>query len=141
MSYTIHLRINQTTTDWFGIVEKTVNLGTWTEVNGEHILNLVNSGVSGTLRFESVSSDYVLVALGIHNYKRWCDIVTDLKSTDTALAIHPQYYLDASAPGSRSDMLWKQLPSIEKTDSKGRKFAVNYFEDEGAKLWVTVTIS
>ena len=145
MSYTIHLRINQTGTDWFGIVEKTVwhyaNGGVWTEVNGENVLTMNGSGTSGTLRFKDAAGDYVLIAMGVHNYKRWCDIVTDLASSNTGVEVHPTYYQDASVAGSRSGMLWKQLDKIEKTDSKGKKFAVDFFKADGNDLYATITIS
>ena len=142
MSYTIRLRINQTGADWFGIVEKTAQVdGFWTEVNGENILTMNGSGTSGTLRFKNAADDYVLVALGVHNYRRWCDILTDITHKDTGVQINPTYYQDASVPGSRSPMLWKQLDKIEKTDSKGKKFAVNYIKADGNELIATITIS
>ena len=31
-------------------------------------------------------------AVGVHNYKRWRDVVTGLKHTETAPAINQQYY-------------------------------------------------
>ena len=145
MSYTIHLRINQTGTDFFGIVEQTVwqyaNGGTWTCVNGETVLTMGGSGTSGTLRFKSTSGDMVLVAMGVHNYKRWCDIVTDLQPKDTGMAIHPTYYQDSGVAGNRNDMLWKQLPKIQKTDSKGKSFSVNFFKEDGNNLWAEIDLA
>lgn len=145
MSYTIHLRINQKGTDFFGMVEQTVwnfgNGGTWAYNNGEMVLTMGGSGTSGTLRFKSASGVIVLVALGVHNYKRWCDIVTDLEPKDTCMAVHPTYYQDSGVNGSRSDMLWKQLPQIQKTDSKGNSFSINFFKEDGNALWAEIDLT
>ena len=145
MSYTIHLRVNQTGTDFFGMVEQTVwyyaNGGTWTYNNGEMVLTMGGSGTSGTLRFKNASGSLVLVALGVHNYKRWCDIVTDLAPKDTGVAIQPTYYKDGGGDGSRNDMLWKQLSKIEKTDAKGNSFSVNFFKEDGKELWCEINLA
>ncbi|OBZ78202.1 hypothetical protein A0H81_02578 [Grifola frondosa] len=101
MSYIIHARFRCQCNDSVSIVEKTVwhyaNGGTWSEVDGQQVLTMGGSGTSGTLRFKSESGDYFLVALGVHNYKRWCDIVTDLTSSNTGVEIHPTYYQDGGA--------------------------------------------
>ena len=144
MAYTMHLRINQTGTDFFGVVEQTVfygNSGTWTNNNGELVLTMGGSGISGTLRFQSASGDIVLFALGVHNYKRWCDIVTDLQPKDTGMYIHPTYYQDSGVEGSRNAMLWKQLSKIEKTDAKGNSFSVNFFKEDGNNLWCEINLA
>lgn len=142
MSYTIHVRINQTGVDWFVLVERLVftNGGTWSEANGEHALKMNGSGTSGTLCLKNAEGEGVLFALGVHNYKRWCDIVTDLAPRDSAAQIHPAYYQDGSIPGSRTGMLWKQLDRIEKTDAKQRKFAINFWKEDDHSLWATIDI-
>ena len=146
MSYTIVCQVYQTNPNaFFRIVEKTVwqyaNGGTWSEVNGTQVLTMGGSGTCGSLRFVADTGENFIVTLGVHNYKRWCDIVTDLKSGNTGVEIQPTYYQDGSVSGNRNEMLWKQLAQIEKTDSKGHKFAVNFFKEDGNTLYATITIS
>jgi hypothetical protein len=43
------------------------------------------------LRYKNPHGDFFLVALGIHKYKRWCDIVVDTKPFNTNMRIHPSY--------------------------------------------------
>jgi hypothetical protein len=99
MSYTITLRVFQRNParGFFSIVEK-VNWaygGTWSEANGTQTLHMGGSGTSGVLRFKS-DKELITVAVGVHNYKRWCDVVTGLKPDETALVINPQYYNNAA---------------------------------------------
>ena len=141
MSYTIHLLIKNE--GWFRNVERTVwyyaNGGTWSDQEGIMVLRMGGSGTSGTLRFKDSSTGNIfLVALGVHNYKRWCDIVPDLKDKDTGMQIHPTYYDDKSP---RNGMLWKQLDHIEKTDATGLKIAIVFEVKEGNELYATLTLS
>jgi hypothetical protein len=144
MSYAIHVRVIQTDPSyWFSVVEKTnwhyANGGTWSECNGEHTLTMGGSGTSGTLRFKNPQGDYFLVALGIHNYKRWCDIVPDATPSTTGVVVNPTYYSDGT--GSRGEMLWKQLAHLEKTTAKGVKVTVDYYKEDGNTLYSTITIA
>jgi hypothetical protein len=145
MSYSISVRVieHSDPQHWFRIVEKTnwhyANGGTWAECNGVHTLTMGGSGTSGMLRFMNNAGEYFLVALGVHNYKRWCDIVTDAKCSDTGVLVHPTYYENGS-PG-RGEMLWKQLPRLEKTSAKGTKVTVTFTQGEGNCLQVTITIT
>jgi hypothetical protein len=142
MSYSIHLRINQKGTDFYGIVEQTVwSSGVWTNVNGETVLTMDGSGTSGTLRFKCTSGICVLFAMGVHNYKRWCDIVTDLQPKDTGTTIQPTYYQDPGVAGNRNDMLWKQLPTLQKTDAKGNSFSINFFKEDGNTLYAEIDLA
>ncbi|KAH9549342.1 hypothetical protein CY35_10G013600 [Sphagnum magellanicum] len=140
MSYTIHATFIQTKLHpSYSIVEKTnFHEGTWSENGPEHILTMSNSGHSGILRFKSADGNYFLVPLGVHNYKRWCDIVVDATPTDTGVAIHPEYY---NADSPRYEMLWKQLAEIDKTTSTGVQIKVQYYKEEDHDLWVRITIN
>ncbi|MCO5598951.1 hypothetical protein L7F22_053055 [Adiantum nelumboides] len=144
MSYSISVRVIQSKPlAWFRIVEKTAfyygNGATWAEVDdGEQVLSMGSSGTSGTLRFMNPQGEYFLVALGVHNNKRWCDIAVDLPSSSTGVEIHPTYYIDNS---TRNAMLWKQLASLQATSSSGVKISVDYYVDEGKTLKATITIS
>jgi hypothetical protein len=126
----------------FTIVEKTVwhyaNGGTWSDTDSIQTLRMNGSGTSGALRFTNGVGEQFLVLLGIHNYKRWCDIVTDLEPEDTGMKIQPGYYLETNP---RYAMLWKQLDQIEKKSAKGTTVDVKYVEAEGNSLVVHLTIS
>jgi len=142
MTYTIIVRVIDTSDIGFTIVEKTVwhfaNGGTWTDSEGIETLTMNGSGTSGALRFRGApDGEEFLVLLGIHNYQRWCDIVTDLGLGETAMKIQPTYYKE----GGRGDMLWKQLPAISKKNSMGRQIEVKYVAQESAVYRVNVTIS
>jgi hypothetical protein len=140
--YVIRVNIIQTRcSPLYSIVEKTnFHEGTWSEDGNEQILTMAGSGVSGMLRFKSSQGDsFFLVALGVHNYKRWCDIVVDATPTgNTCVDIHPQYY---NADSPRYQMLWKQLAHLEKSTSTGVKIAVNYHKDDDNLLGATIIIN
>jgi hypothetical protein len=140
MSYTIHATYVQTKLHpSYSIVEKTnFREGTWSENGPEHILTMSASGNSGILRFKSTDGNFFLVPLGVHNYKRWCDIVVDATPTDTGVAIHPEYY---NADSPRYEMLWKQLAELDKTTSTGVQIKVHYYKEEDHTLWVRIAIN
>nr|1XI0_A Chain A, lectin [Xerocomellus chrysenteron]1XI0_B Chain B, lectin [Xerocomellus chrysenteron] len=143
MSYSITLRVYQTNRDrgYFSIVEKTVwhfaNGGTWSEANGAHTLTQGGSGTSGVLRFLSTKGERITVAVGVHNYKRWCDVVTGLKPDETALVINPQYYNN----GGRDYVREKQLAEYSVTSAIGTKVEVVYTVAEGNNLEANVIFS
>jgi hypothetical protein len=139
--YVIRVNIVQTSSFLCSIVEKSnFHEGTWSEYGNEQILTIASSGRSGMLRFKSSQGEsFFLVALGIHNNKRWCDIVVDATPTgNTCVDIHPQYY---NVDYPRSGMLWEQLAHLEKSTSTGIKIAVNYHKDDGKLLGATITIN
>ncbi|KAG2128533.1 fungal fruit body lectin-domain-containing protein, partial [Suillus bovinus] len=80
------------------VAEKNVwHNGRWSNTDSIQTLTMGGSGMSGGLRFISGTREKFLVVLGIHNYKRWCNINTDLVPLATATNIHPEYYMDGSA--------------------------------------------
>ncbi|KAF8422317.1 lectin [Boletus edulis BED1] len=141
MSYSITLRVYQRNParGFFSIVEKTVfhyaNGGAWSEANGTQILTMGGSGTSGVLRFKS-DKELITVAVGVHNYKRWCDVVTGLKPEETALVINPQYYNN----GPRAYMREKQLAEYSVTSLVGTKVEVKYTATEGNSLQADIII-
>jgi len=144
MSYTIAVRVADTSVAGFAIVEQSVwhyaNGGTWSQANNVLTLSMGGSGTSGGLRFQSSAGDErFTVLLGVHNYKRWCDIVTDLVPSDTNFKIQPTYYQDGVR--SRSEMLWKWLSETEKKSSKGTAIRVQYTREEDHKFQVMILIS
>jgi len=139
MSYTIIARIIDSSDVGFTVVEKaTMSSGTWSDTDGINTLTMDSSGTSGGLRFRSTDgAEIFYVALGVHNYKRWCDIVTDLVAQDSGVKLQPEYY----ESGKRNEMLWKQLPEIEKTSAKGRKITVTYVKEEKSVFHVHIVIA
>lgn len=149
MSYTIAVRVYQTNVEaFFHVVEKTVwhyaNGGTWHEFQGEHILTMGGSGTSGTLRFDSDTGESFLVALGVHNYKRWCDIVTGLNPGETGVVIHREYYHGSERDNglSRGYVREGQWASyeVQSLGDQQRKFEVVYSVAQGRNLRANVII-
>ncbi|KAH8836148.1 fungal fruit body lectin [Flagelloscypha sp. PMI_526] len=143
MSYTITAQIYQINQNaFFHVVEKTVwhyaNGGSWSEVDGAHVLTMGGSGTSGSLRLISDSGENFIITLGVHNYKRWGDIVTNLTTGETGVVINPQYY-DSSHP-DRNQAREKQLSSYNVNNAKGRNFGFNYTVTDGNNLKVNIII-
>ena len=146
MSYTITAQVFQTNPNtFFHVVEKTVwnfaNGGTWTVASdvGVHVLTMGGSGTSGTLRFVSpTTGERFLVALGVHNYARWCDIHTDLAENNTGTVLHPEYYKAGTHQTAQRE---KTLADFATTDSvRGRKIEVKYVVAEGNNLTANIII-
>ncbi|KAJ5740848.1 hypothetical protein N7493_000720 [Penicillium malachiteum] len=89
-SYAIHLTINQPSWETFVPVEKVVSSGI---------------GRSGALLLQSSSGERVFVVIGVHNWVRWCDIVTGIPSENSAGKVLAMYYGD----GEEGFMKWKTL--------------------------------
>ncbi|KZP10276.1 fungal fruit body lectin [Athelia psychrophila] len=131
MSYKISLRLYQTNPDaFFHVVEQTcLTKGHWSKVDGVMTLNMENSGTSGTVRLKSDTGEIFVIVVGVHNYKRWCDIVTDVKH-DTGASLNPEYY----DGGRRASQREKQLSSFHLDNAKGRKCEIRYYNEEGNDL-------
>ncbi|EIN09377.1 lectin XCL [Punctularia strigosozonata HHB-11173 SS5] len=141
MSYTITVSVYQTSPScFFNIVEKICfnygGGGTWSEEGGRHVLRMGASGTSGGLLFQSDTGERIFVVLGVHNYARWCDVVTGLVGHDTALVLLPQYY----GGGSRAFMREKTLPVYGVTSAKGRRTEVKYSVYDGHELKADIII-
>ncbi|KIJ57103.1 hypothetical protein M422DRAFT_149659 [Sphaerobolus stellatus SS14] len=141
MSYTITIHVYQTNPNaFFRNVEKTVwkyaNGGTWDESKGEYVLTMGGSGTSGSVRFVSDTGENFVATFGVHNYKRWCDIVTNLSNEQTALVINQEYYGVPERDAQRE----KQLASYNVANAKGRKFSINYTVTDGNNLKANLII-
>ncbi|CAG7851016.1 SubName: Full=Related to Agaricus bisporus lectin-Agaricus bisporus {ECO:0000313/EMBL:CCA74595.1} [Serendipita indica DSM 11827] len=75
------------------------------------------SGSCGSLRFESDTGEHVIALFGVHEYKRWCDIVTLLPATDTTCKLLPQWYVDGT------NRQKPEQPSAPRTPSLPRMLA------------------
>ena len=143
MSYTITARVYQTNPNaFFNVVERTVwkyaNGGTWSEVNGAYVLTMGGSGTCGSLRFLADTGENFIITLGVHNYKRWGDIVTNLTNEETGVIITPQYYNDSNR--DREAQRERQLTTYNVSNLKGRNFAYNYTVADGNNLTVNIVI-
>ncbi|KZP28835.1 lectin [Athelia psychrophila] len=142
MSYKITASVFQTNPNTsFRVVEQTVfhyaNGGTWDTVEGQKLLTMGGSGTSGTIRFLSENGqEGFIVALGVHNYKRWCDVITNLKSDETGVLINPQYYNN----GGRDYQREKQLVSYSVKNAKGREIGVKFTTDSGNDLRCNIIV-
>ncbi len=147
MSYSIKVYIHQVTPgkgSYYHVAEKTIwkfaDGGTWTEVNGCHVLKMSGSGTSGSLRIVSDAGESFIVTLGIHSGNQWGDIVTNLKSDQTACVVNPEYY--GKEIPARGLQRGKQLVSYSVSDSKGRTYSFQYDTDSKRNdLTVRVTIA
>ncbi|KIJ07899.1 hypothetical protein PAXINDRAFT_102766 [Paxillus involutus ATCC 200175] len=141
MSYTIKLLIHQSNpAAGFSIVERTVwhyaSGGTWSDADGSQTLDMGGSGTSGTLRFMSNKGERLIVAVGVHNYKRWCDIATGLAPDATGIVVNGEYYNSSK----RAYMREKQLSQYSVTSPAGTKVTVKYTVADGNYLQADVTI-
>ena len=142
MSYSITLHIYQKDPSFgsFSIVEQTVwyyaNGGTWTDASGALTLTMGGSGTSGVIRFKSTKGELITVAVGVHNYKRWCDVVTGLKPEQTALKINGEYYNN----GGRDWVREKQETEHSATSPSGTKVTIKYTVTEGNNLAANIII-
>lgn len=143
MSYKITVRVYQTNPNaFFHSVENSVwnyaNGGTWSEVDGQQVLTMGGSGTSGTLRFVSDSGENFIVAMGVHNYKRWGDIVTNLQNDQTGVIINPQYYSNQNP--DREKAREAQLVEYNVKNAKGRNFEIKYTVSDGNNLAANIII-
>ena len=144
MSYNITVCVYQLNPNaFFKIVEKTcwtyANGGTWSEVNDQHVLCMGGSGTSGALRFQcDESGERFIVTLGVHNYKRWGDIVTNLTTSETGVLIQPQYY--SNDHKDREKARECQLASYSVKNAQGRQISFKYTVAEGNNLKCDIMI-
>ncbi|KAG8984657.1 hypothetical protein FRB94_010974 [Tulasnella sp. JGI-2019a] len=142
MSYKITIKVFQTNPNaYFHNVERTVwkfaNGGTWMDINGEMVLNMGGSGTSGSLRFQADNGESFVATFGVHNYKRWCDIVTNLSSEQTGMVINAQYY---DGTKDRAAAREAQRASYNVNNASGRKITINFTQVEGNDLKANLII-
>lgn len=146
MSYTITVNIFQRNPKpRFQILEQSVwnygDGGTWTEgadTTSIQVLTMGRSGTSGSLRLATNTGENFIVTLGVHNYRPWGDIVTDLRMDTTAVVIHPQYYSDDYP--DRVAARWAQRTYYSARNSRGRSISFYYVVEEGNRLIAHINI-
>lgn len=126
MSFTLQVRVRQSGSDWFDVVEETVfgttnSGGTWARDGDRRILQVLANS-SGVLRFTNGAGDFVAFAVGLLTDQNvWTDIATNLAVGDTGVVIHPTWY----GSGSRNtDRDWDNARSTTKTDSAGHNLSI-----------------
>jgi hypothetical protein len=143
MAYSIRINVINNTSDTLAIVEKTTWYYTssceWSEFSGGHLLSMGGSGTSGMIRFKSSNGEQIGLVTGVHNYKRWCDLVVNIENTgadkSTSMYIHPTYY----QPGTNATTREKQLSSVVKTTAKGKRVTAFFYVDDGNNLYAVFT--
>ncbi|KAI1457790.1 fruit body lectin [Annulohypoxylon moriforme] len=148
MPFSIQARILRTNLSaLFRIVEE----GTWSHKqhkewlrNGNMLeIRLPQSGRAAMLRFVSDSSssnatESFGVVFGIHNQKRWVDIVTDIGPAETTAHILPTYYNNTDI--SRTRMREAQHDRWEAVTKYGKKVSANFTVSDGDNLQVDISI-
>ena len=141
MAYKISVRIYQTKPDaFFRVVEQSVwTGGQWTKNGDEFVLDMHSSGTSGALRLLSETGEHIIATFGVHNYVRWCDIVTGLGKEDSGTKILPQWYEENT---ERGKVKWKQLASynVDSISPRRRNFAIQYTVADGNNLVANLII-
>ncbi|KAK4442878.1 lectin 2b [Podospora aff. communis PSN243] len=147
MAYRITVRVINDTNAPLDLIEKTCWKGAgtaWTESTSGYHLHMNASGSSGMLRFRSSEGEYFSVAVGVHNYKRWCDVDVNLGDSGVLTGLHPRYYDEKDG---KYKMLWAQATECpakgepERVSDKGRKWRVEFYVAEGNELRANVVFS
>ncbi|GLB42678.1 hypothetical protein LshimejAT787_1201270 [Lyophyllum shimeji] len=132
MAYIARVNVVNATDATIKDIERTVwhyaNGGSWILDDHIFVLTMGGSGTSGMMRFlDTATGEVFAVLVGVHNWKPWCDVVTDLTTKDTCMEIHPSYY----AGGKRSGIAL--VESMEKVSAAGKKISLK-ITTEGQKL-------
>jgi hypothetical protein len=138
MAYTLQLRLVNDAADVLTLVEKTCWFGAgtaWADTESGHTLAMHGSGSSGMLRFRTNSGALFAVAVGVHNYKRWCDVQGDIADNQPLTRLHPGYYNDSDP---KNKALWAQAAEASGSVG-GRRVTVSFYQPEGNRLLATVT--
>ncbi|KAK0640703.1 fruit body lectin [Cercophora newfieldiana] len=141
MAYRITVRILNDTDLDLTVIENTCWKGAgtaWTHSDSGYHLSMKGSGTSGMLRLRSSEGEHFSVAVGVHNFKRWCDVDVNLSDSDVLTLRHPAYYDENNA---KWKVLWAQATRAEGTSSKGRKFVIEFKVVDGNNLRANLTLS
>ncbi|GAB1315392.1 hypothetical protein MFIFM68171_05602 [Madurella fahalii] len=133
MSYTIKIRIDNDSGEEFELVEQTCWWGhntIWKHTESGHTLSMAASGTSGMLRFRNEQGAYFVVAVGVHNYKRWCDVAA-VDDNKPLTELHKKYYDDKDAENKK---LWAQQSGAVATLADGKVVELEFYQHEGHAL-------
>lgn len=139
--YAINVRVINDTHDTLTLIEKTTWFGAGTEWHHPEegrVLTMDASGSSGMLRFRTSRGDRFAVAVGIHNYKRWCDVSADLDSATPLTKLHGRYYDDKDVKNKR---LWAQDEEFKVVTKGGVAIKIVFYKVDGKTLWANLEYS
>ncbi|KAK8041625.1 Cytolysin/lectin [Apiospora phragmitis] len=133
-SYAIHLTIDQPSWQTFVPVEKVVwsasksaSTEGWISTGtSDHTLVMNDSGYSGAL----------LLQCRVHDWVRWCDIVTSISHADSAGKVLAMYYNE----GEKAPMRWK-TSEYSVRSAAGTNFQIQFEVAEGHQLTAKFSIS
>ncbi|KAG8995302.1 hypothetical protein FRB94_009296 [Tulasnella sp. JGI-2019a] len=138
--YTIKATVFQTRRPFLDINDVAVHCdsGTWDAdpVACTFTLKMKESGTSGALLYRSSDQDACCFVLGIHNYKPWCNVVTNIAPNDTASSILNTFY----GKGFRNKD-WEPVLHDQNRTSKGTEADVRFFQSTGNSLTAVIKIT
>ncbi|KAF4569520.1 hypothetical protein EYR40_008495 [Pleurotus pulmonarius] len=134
MAYIFTVRIYQSNTNaYFTPIETSVHdAGYWSNTDGQYTLNM-GFDTSGAIRLHS-GSENVVVFIGNHNKKVWCDLDTDIEG-NTAAKLNAQYYDGKVMERERG----RHMKSVTAVNYKMRRFCVD-LEGEGNQFVANIII-
>lgn len=144
MTYTIKTRIYQTDSrTYFNLIETGVwhyaRGGQWDLSPMTPTLTMGDSGTSGILRFKTEANrECFFVAMGVHNWKPWVDIVTNLRDEDTGVRCLPEYYEGGKA--ERAKAREAQRREWKATNQEGRTIMAKFKNTDGKELQLDIVI-
>lgn len=132
MSYKLSIRIINDTEDDIRVVEKACKGGDakWSYMKHGYALTMSTSGNAGLLVFETTWGEKFALATGVHNYKRWIDLHTNVDGQNAEQWL--EKYFTGNAPEDAAK--WKQLHSAQNSLSEGKKLDAFYYVNEGNDL-------
>ncbi|CVL06094.1 Agaricus bisporus lectin [Fusarium sp. NRRL 25303] len=142
MPYTVKVRVYQTNQNaYFRVVETVCWHYTnceWNESNGVLSLYMGDSGNGGLLRFKNEEGKEAFsVAIGVHVYKPWLDIITGLADNITGAQSLPEYYGETTDKTKRREAT-KTEQSVLNIDH--RNITAKYRVKEGENLELDIII-
>ncbi|KAF5986352.1 hypothetical protein FCOIX_1629 [Fusarium coicis] len=143
MPYTVKVRVYQTNQNaYFHVVEKVCWHYTdgceWNGQNGVLSLYMGDSGTAGLLRFKNEEGKEAFsVAVGVHMYKPWLDIITGLADNITGAQSLPEYYGDPTDKTKRREA---RLTEQSVLNIDRRNITAKYRVKEGENLELDVII-
>jgi hypothetical protein len=108
----------------------------WTQISDGDKFVMPWSGNSGLLRFRSSNGEEVGVAVGVHNYVRWCHIVTDFNFWESCYSRLAKYY--NGSDDRHHSKLWQQEASCSVRSSRGKTVSISYYVAHGHELHATL---
>ena len=72
------------------------------------MLTMGDCGTSGTLRFVADTGENFVVVFGVHNWKKWGNMVTDLAKDLTGVVLNPSIMLVGQ--GQALGTNWTAIP-------------------------------